>query len=406
MVVHVGRRSSAEESQDRCAKSLDCSVSFPSCHPSDTLFEPMFCTATAIASRRIVAKHRLIATGTPVQNRVHELWAAFDFLMPNFLGTASSFAKEFAQPIVKGQLDGARASVVAEGLEKLNMLHQQVLPFILRRDKSDVLKELPPKIVSHVKVSMTETQNLLYRRLCSDSTVQTSLKKLDRALNPTEQAATNTTVDSIALKSLLLLRLVCTHPSLLAASSDGTAGARGVAMSGKLLALIDLMRNSGFGDGGVTAADNDTSLLYCDDSQETEGFDNVVEATGDSGLGPENSKLAVGAEKKCIVFAQFTKSLDLVEDLILKSLMPTLRYVRLDGRVPSEKRADLAHRFNTDPSIRVFLATTRAGGLGLNFTGRSLVSLVPQSRSALLMLFVWFRSRHRLFSGERLQPFR
>ncbi len=67
-------------------------------------------------------------TGTPVQNKVHEVWATFDFLMPNFLGSSSSFSKEFARPITKSQLPGASASDVGDGMEKLKVLHQQVLP--------------------------------------------------------------------------------------------------------------------------------------------------------------------------------------------------------------------------------------------------------------------------------------
>jgi hypothetical protein len=143
-------------------------------------------------------------------------------------------------------------------------------------------------------------------------------------------------------------------------------------MSGKLLALADLMRNAGLDEGCITAADNDISLLYCDDPKEDAADDycKLIETTQDVGLGHRELKVASGGTGKCIVFAQFTKSLDLVEDLILRPLMPRVRYLRLDGHVPSETRAELARRFNSDPSIRLFLSTTRVGGLGLNLTGK------------------------------------
>jgi SNF2 family DNA or RNA helicase len=60
-------------------------------------------TATAMAARKIRSRHRLVLTGTPVQNRVSELWATFDFLMPNFLGSHAYFSKVYAGPIGKGQ---------------------------------------------------------------------------------------------------------------------------------------------------------------------------------------------------------------------------------------------------------------------------------------------------------------
>jgi TATA-binding protein-associated factor len=186
------------------------------------------------------------------------------------------------------------------------------------------------------------------------------------------------TVDKEVLKSLMLLRLTCTHPRLITAGGRHIDDDCGLNMSGKLLALVDLLRNAGLDDSGITAADNDTSLIYCDDQREdaTDDYDKVIETTQDIGLGQDESTVACGATSKYIIFAQFTKSLDLVEDLILRPLMPSIRYLRLDGRVPPERRAELARRFNSDPSIRVFLSTTRVGGLGLNLTGTSFCSVL------------------------------
>ena len=69
-----------------------------------------------------------------MQSNVNEVWATFDFLLPNFLGTESSFFKEFAKPIIKSQAPDASAYDIDMGLDSLKILHQQVLPFILRRD--------------------------------------------------------------------------------------------------------------------------------------------------------------------------------------------------------------------------------------------------------------------------------
>jgi TATA-binding protein-associated factor len=196
------------------------------------------------------------------------------------------------------------------------------------------------------------------------------MRKLEDVLKPTGDGTKDASVDNDVLKSLMLLRLLCTHPSLVSARESCSDNCE-LSLSGKLMALVDLFRNAGLDDGCITAADNDTSLLYCDDVQEdaVDDYDKVMETAEDMGLGWDDSKVISSGNMKCIVFAQFTKSLDLVEDLILNPLMPRVRYLRLDGRVPPEKRAELAQKFNADASIRLLLATTRVGGLGLNLTG-------------------------------------
>jgi len=68
--------------------------------------------------------------------------------MPNFLGTQSKFTKENAKPIFNGKLPGATPDQISTSVKKLKVLHQQVLPFILRCEKEEVLTELPPKTVT------------------------------------------------------------------------------------------------------------------------------------------------------------------------------------------------------------------------------------------------------------------
>lgn len=296
--------------------------------------------------------------------------------MPNFLGSSTSFAKEFVRPISKSQLPGATASALTEGIEKLKSLHQQVMPFILRREKEDVLKELPPKIVSVIKVPMSNLQAKICRAFCSSEGSQASLAQLENALQTSQSSSSEPSLGADVLKSLLFLRLLCTHPSLVAeADSKSCEEWNRVSSSGKLLALIDVLSSAGINNDSITAADNDASLLYCgnlDDDHDNGGsYDKVISSMEDSGLGPESEICAPARGRKCVIFAQFTKSLDIVEDLVFKPHMPSLQYLRLDGQVPSGLRADMAIRFNSDPAIKVLLATTRVGGLGLNLTGES-----------------------------------
>mmetsp|Transcript_27537 Transcript_27537/g.66951 ORF Transcript_27537/g.66951 Transcript_27537/m.66951 type:complete len:284 (-) Transcript_27537:34-885(-) len=149
-------------------------------------------------------------------------------------------------------------------------------------------------------------------------------------------------------------------------------------LSGKLQALSDLLRDAGIQSqmDKLTAADNDTSLLYCDE----EGGGDLEDLAVESMLEPEAldsrqvNSTASGKRSKCLIFAQFTRSLDVVEKLLLKRNMGSdVRYVRLDGRVPQEKRSNIVDQFNQEDGIRIMLLTTRIGGLGLNLTGADTV---------------------------------
>lgn len=108
-------------------------------------------TQAAKAVKRIRAGVRFALTGTPIENRLSELWSIFDYLMPGILGTYEQFRKTYEIPIVH---EGRKET--AERLQKM------VSPFILRRLKADVLKELPEKTEQVVCVQMEEEQRQIY----------------------------------------------------------------------------------------------------------------------------------------------------------------------------------------------------------------------------------------------------
>jgi TATA-binding protein-associated factor len=307
---------------------------------------------------------------------VYELWAAFDFLMPNFLGTSAVFVKDFASPITKSQLPGASASCIANGLAKLKLLHQQVLPFILRRDKEQVLPELPATTLTVVRVPMSKLQKAIYERFSVREEAARCLDALGNVLNDPLVAQPDPQGD--VLKSLLFLRLVCTHPSLVLPASNGDSYPESfynANASGKLLALAQLLREAGICRENMSGADNDSSIFYCDDESDEEDTFSKVLGRPDRDVGtlvPINICLQKST-RKCLVFAQFTKSLDAVEEFLLKVHMPSLGYVRIDGTVDPRKRAKIVALFDSDPNVRVMLLTTRVGGLGLNLTVANMV---------------------------------
>lgn len=319
-------------------------------------------------------------TGTPVQNNVTDVWATFDFLMPNFLGSSRVFAKEFAKPIAKSYSPGASAKDIAEGLEKLRALHQQVLPFILRREKEHVLQELPPKSISVIPCELSRIQKQLYDYLTAGESAKHSLDLLQRTLDNCQVSESNVELllGRDTLKALLFLRLLCTHPILVNAKQGGKRSDElcSIESSGKLRALHDLLRSAGIHGNDLLGADNDDSLLYCgtnvqgDTDSDSEEFNMALDAAYDIGSSEFSHQPTPGTCTKCLIFAQFTHSLDVVEEFLLKPHMPSIRYLRLDGRVPEGKRADVVDMFNRDESVRILLLTTRIGGLGLNLTGK------------------------------------
>ncbi|MDY3753495.1 MAG: DEAD/DEAH box helicase, partial [Collinsella sp.] len=107
-------------------------------------------TQVARAAKRLPAGVRFALTGTPIENRLSELWSIFDFLMPGLLGTRESFAKRFESPVEHAEGDSAAR------------LQALVSPFVLRRVKEDVVADLPEKIEDTVMAQLTGEQRKLY----------------------------------------------------------------------------------------------------------------------------------------------------------------------------------------------------------------------------------------------------
>jgi superfamily II DNA or RNA helicase len=153
----------------------------------------------AEAVRKIDARHRLCLTGTPLENHLGELWSQFDFLLPGFLGDSNTFTKYWRTPIEK-QGDSLRR----------NLLARRIRPFILRRKKEEVARELPPKTIIVRTVELEGGQRDLYE------TVRAAMDEKVR-----EEIASKGFSRSqiVILDALLKLRQVCCDPRLVKAAS-------------------------------------------------------------------------------------------------------------------------------------------------------------------------------------------
>lgn len=119
-------------------------------------------TRTSVAIKHLIANHRLILSGTPIQNNVLELWSLFDFLMPGFLGTEKQFTARYSRPILASRDPKSSPKEQEAGALAMEALHRQVLPFLLRRMKEDVLDDLPPKITQDYYCELSHLQEQLY----------------------------------------------------------------------------------------------------------------------------------------------------------------------------------------------------------------------------------------------------
>jgi len=180
-------------------------------------------TKQAQSVMKLNAPHRIAMTGTPVENRLSELWSIFQFLNPGYLGTASSFRHNY------------NTGAGPEMENKLTTLRKLVSPFMLRRLKSDpdIRRDLPDKIELKSYCYMTVEQAGMYQSVVSDM--------LGRMSN-TE----GITRKGIVLSSLTKLKQICDHPYLLHNTGKGDTGKQ--ERSGKmarLIELLDMIRDSG-----------------------------------------------------------------------------------------------------------------------------------------------------------------
>ena len=174
------------------------------------------------------SKVRFALTGTPVENRLGELWSIFSFLMPGYLPPYKTFCARFEKPIVQ-----------ENDKDALRRLNQLTGPFILRRMKSEVLKELPPKTENLHRIELDEQQRKLYLAAVVDAR-----EKL-RAAKPEDKMA--------VFAVLMRLREICCDPRLVADNWDGG--------SAKLDACMELVTAAVEGGHRILLFSQFTSML-------------------------------------------------------------------------------------------------------------------------------------------------
>lgn len=321
-------------------------------------------TKLSKAIKMISAKHRLILSGTPIQNNVTELWSLFDFLMPGFLGTENQFNSRYTKPILQSRVPKCSAKEKEQGIFAMESLHSQVLPFILRRLKKDVLKDLPSKIIQDYQCELSPSQLRLYEDFTKSQYCNQVSKKSLSELEETKDSEALSSSKSHIFTALKYLRNICSHPKLVLnpkhsdykklkglfeSSPDGIDD---INHSSKLKSLKQLLLDCGIG-------------LAEDASQQTVSNQLAVLSTE-----------SIVNQHRALIFCQLKSMLDIIEKDLFKKHLPSVTYLRLDGSIPIAQRQSIVNRFNDDPSIDVLLLTTQIGGLGLNLIGADTVIFV------------------------------
>ncbi|SMG58894.1 DEAD/DEAH box helicase [Paraburkholderia susongensis] len=270
-------------------------------------------TKAAQAIRGLRARHRLCLTGTPLENHLGELWSQFDFLLPGFLGNQKDFTRRWRNPIEKNG-DGVRRALLA----------RRIRPFMLRRRKDEVAKELPAKTTIVCPVDLEGAQRDLYE------TVRIAMQERVRAAVSAQGLARS---HIIVLDALLKLRQVCCDPRLV-----GAAGAAG--------------RGGPGGPGGPGGAGGAGERLM-----RSAKLDLLLSML------PE----LIEEGRRVLLFSQFTGMLALIAAALDEAAIP---YVTLTGETADRVRP--VTRFQQG-EVPLFLISLKAGGVGLNLTAADTV---------------------------------
>ncbi|KAJ2786455.1 TATA-binding protein-associated factor mot1 [Coemansia interrupta] len=343
-------------------------------------------TKLTLAVKRLQARRRLILSGTPVQNNVIELWSLFDFLMPGFLGTERQFNEQYAKPILASRDAKLMSQQQQGGDAALKLLHKQVLPFLLRRMKEDVLHDLPPKIIQDYYCDLSDLQRFLYDEFAKSAVTDNLKRSLGFAqgtehATPEDPAATDDDKKKDkkpaphVFQALQYLRKLCNHPALVLSPKHPLyshvtrdLAARGADLHSldiapKMQALKDLLNQCGIGLPEPLASEEDEE--------------------------------EASASHRVLIFCQHKEMIERIEQDLFARNMPNVTFMRVDGTVEARRRQEIVTRFNSDPSIDCLLLTTHVGGLGLNLTGADTVIFVEHDYNPAMDLQAMDRA-HRL----------
>jgi SNF2 family DNA or RNA helicase len=262
-------------------------------------------TKTADVVKRLRSRYAFVLTGTPLENRIDELYSVFQFLDPRILGPLWHFNDRFYD--LETRDDGSYKVI---GYKNLDELRHTIAPYVMRRTRDEVLRDLPPRVDNNFFVEMTPLQTQAYDGF-KETVAQLLAKSKRRPLTPKEH--------DLLLKALVKMRLIC-----------------------NALALHDK---------AILPADREKTAPKLRELHHI--LDEQIASNG----------------HKALVFSQWEAMLDFAKPILDRL---DLGHVKLAGSVPTSKRGEIVDQFLNEAKCRVFLSTD-AGGVGLNLQAADLV---------------------------------
>ncbi|CAG9764816.1 unnamed protein product [Ceutorhynchus assimilis] len=269
-----------------------------------------------VAVKEIRTPHRIMLTGSPMQNNLTELWSLFDFTNPGMLGSLKIFTEHFATPILQGGFTNATPMQEATAYSVASTLKNIISPFFLRRMKEEVKEhiQLPNKSEQVLFCSLTDCQRDLYKDYLMSEQVN---NVLGRGI---KNWKSDNAMKGNILMAITALRKICNHPDLLVHEEDEPINE--YKKSGKMVVVSALLK--------IWKKQGHRTLLFSQGRSMIKIFENFLDKQG-------------------------------------------YAYLKMDGTTSISSRQGLIDKFNQDKSYDVFLLTTRVGGLGVNLIGANRV---------------------------------
>uniref|UniRef100_A0A0X3PF09 DNA excision repair protein ERCC-6-like n=1 Tax=Schistocephalus solidus TaxID=70667 RepID=A0A0X3PF09_SCHSO len=331
-------------------------------------------TKAAKAVRALSSNHRILLTGTAVQNNLRELWSLYDFThRGQLLGSQKTFLAQYEKPITRSRERDATAAERLHGKLMADSLYKMIEPYFLRRTKAEVLSD------NLAETAVQSAEDLLRRDQKGKlprkneivvwlylSPLQESIYRDFLKLDHVKELLFGTTKRS-PLVELTILKKLCDHPRLL--STDQCANL-GLDVSRALPAR-----------GGATEIRVPSSEQLLEESGKLSFLVRLLEQFQVEAV--ESGRPA----HRTLVFSQSLRLLDMAELVILninkrngRQNLPKHRVLRLDGRLKKlSERVDVLEQFERNPSYTVMLLTTQVGGVGLTILSADRVVILDPS---------------------------
>ncbi|MBL9141610.1 MAG: DEAD/DEAH box helicase [Phycisphaerae bacterium] len=284
-------------------------------------------TKQTAAIRALRTRFRVALTGTPVENRLSELWSIMEFCCPGYLGTHNDFRRRFAVPVERHR-DKRRA----------DRLRSLVRPFILRRLKTDpkVISDLPPLIETRQQIPLTAEQASLYDQVVTDM-----LKRVDQAEGIRRRG--------LVLSALVKLKQICNHPAHFLREGLST--------------IAEVETDPGDASASAIPDLNDRAIF-------AKGVPRAARLSDRSGKSIRVLQMleeVLAAGDRALIFTQYRQMGHLLVQMIRQDLDVDALF--LHGGTPQAKREALVARFQSeDKAAPLFILSLKAGGVGLNLT--------------------------------------